>query len=173
MSEAWGTVPTRMALVTAREREDDMLHTIRLYEHPDAPAKVEHKPGLEVEAHGWDYAVGEIINVSGVPGRVVKVYDNIHTGDVRGNYILAEVEEGLPPSLPVCEWGECEEPATVDVDYPARVPGFPSDTRCSKRGVETMHVCAACAEVAKAEAAEAYAMHGDECEHCAPCDEEG
>lgn len=60
-----------------------------------------------------------------------------------------------------CEWGECEGAAVETVSYPAVVPGTAGRQRCWRVGTEALHVCAECAEAARAEVAAEYSPPGD------------
>lgn len=63
--------------------------TIRLYEHRETRARVEGDES-EVEAHGWDFAVGDSIQIDGVEHVLTSVGGSIQTGDMRGNFVRAE-----------------------------------------------------------------------------------
>jgi len=64
--------------------------SIRLYEH--ARARVEGNPDVYVDAHGWDHATGDQVDVDGVAHTLTEVGSHVHTGDVRGDYVVATAE---------------------------------------------------------------------------------
>jgi hypothetical protein len=69
-------------------------------------------------------------------------------------------------TLPVCEWGACTRRATVTIDYPAKVPGYYQGERCPAAGTEPLHVCRACAPVARAEVKHLLTEHARYCPYC-------
>jgi hypothetical protein len=65
-----------------------------------------------------------------------------------------------------CEWGDCTMMATEEVRYPKKAPG--SSERCPEAGWETMHLCAVCADVARAEVDHILSEHERHCDYCGP-----
>lgn len=61
---------------------------LRLYEHGEARARVEGEDS-EVEAHGWEFAPGDTIEIDGENWILRNVSDSIQTGDARGNFRYA------------------------------------------------------------------------------------
>lgn len=66
---------------------------LRLYEHPETRAKAYDAAGFaieeEVAAYGWDYTEGDTIQVGGDLYTITQIYDDLQTGDVRGNFRFA------------------------------------------------------------------------------------
>lgn len=67
---------------------------MRFYEDQDQRAVCEDNSALEVEAHGWDHSEGDTVTIDGETYVLAVVYGTIHTGDNRGNYILALAKRG-------------------------------------------------------------------------------
>lgn len=62
---------------------------IRLYQHPDTAARVVGRHDAEHDLRGWDYRTGDVVTIDG-SDYVLDVGSSIQTGDVSGNYLLAE-----------------------------------------------------------------------------------
>jgi len=74
---------------------------LALYEHDETSAAVIDRDGVaidrhdapECDAHGWDYSVGDTVEIGGVRCRLTHVSGDIQTGDTRGNYVEAIARE--------------------------------------------------------------------------------
>ena len=70
---------------------------LALYGHDETYAAVIDRDGValdrhdapECNAHGWDYSVGDTIEIDGRKCRLTHVSGDIQTGDTRGNYLEA------------------------------------------------------------------------------------
>ena len=68
--------------------------TLRLYEHPDVRATVEHCAGeIECSARGWAHKVGDTVEIDGTAHVLTYVGDVIFTDGRNGSYVVAEAEE--------------------------------------------------------------------------------
>lgn len=74
------------------------LVCLRLYSHEDQRARVVGRDSVEADLFGWDAGVGDLVPLRETEGscagewlaKLTTVSRTIHTGDVRGHYILAE-----------------------------------------------------------------------------------
>jgi hypothetical protein len=88
------------AIASAAAMHDEAPATeygLALYEHRETFAAVIDRNGVaidshdapECDAHGWDYEVGDTIEISERRCELVYVSGDIQTGDPRGNYVEA------------------------------------------------------------------------------------
>jgi hypothetical protein len=66
---------------------------VKMFEHTGQMARVDGDADAETNIFGWDHAVGEIFETADRTCKIVDVIDCIHTDDIRGNYILATVQQ--------------------------------------------------------------------------------